>query len=289
MILVSAVAINGKGEVAGTVIMDSASGGPRFRAFKWSEAGGFNFFPGPGTISFHGTGLDDDGNVVGFTEGSVREGFIWNEARGLRPLDIRLPELNFLGIRAGRVFGNAVIQGQAVPYRLDIASDRFEQLQALSKVGGGVLDVNDLGEGVGYDGEVNYGFGGTSDAVIWDKAGTRTVVFSCSGEYDCFARLKAINSNGVAVGSVATDGWPPAAFRWSRSTGVEYLGSRRHCCLTDVADVTDDGSILASNHLGGGIIFRQSGAVTFIWPPSTHRSVEPRAMNQQGQVVGMVF
>ncbi len=291
VILVSANAINGRGEVAGTVIMDRALGGPPYRAFKWSEAGGFKFIPGPATVNVYGMGLDDDGNVVGYTEaGNVREAFIWSDVRGLRPLNIRLPREPTLGIHAGRVFGNALIPGNAVPYRLDIASDRFEQLQALSEEGGGVLDVNGLGEAVGYDGNVDYGFGGTSDAVMWDKAGTRTVAFSCNGKDDCFASLNAINANGVTVGSVTTGELRARrVFRWSRSTGVEYIdlppGDAND---TDVADVADDGSILAYNGLNG-FIFSQSGGVTVIRPPATHRLVRPWAMNQQGQVVGMVF
>ena len=294
VILVSAAAINGRGEVTGTVTRDALYGA-QYTAFKWSQAGGFTFFPGDKIIiSSHATGLDDDGNVVGYTEaGRVGETYIWNDVRGLRPLNIRLP-LNtlgirswFLGIRAGRVFGNAVIQGKVVPYRLDIASDRFEQLQALSEEGGGVLDVNGLGEAVGYDGNVDFGFGGTSDAVIWDKAGTRTVAVSCNGKDYCYASLNAINSNGVAVGSVRTAGSDTRAFRWSRSTGVEYLEVPGESNLAAIG-VADDGSILASNDRGG-FIFRQSGAVTVIRPPATHRQVRPRAMNQQGQVVGMVF
>ena len=284
--LVDAGAINGKGEVTGTVIMDAASGGPPYRAFKWSEAGGFNFLLGPGTISSYGTGLDDEGNFVGYTEaGKVREAFIWSDLQGLRPLNIRLPFLHTLGIRAGRVFGNALIQGEAVAYRLDIASARFEELR--SEAGGGVLDVNGLGEAVGYDGNVDYGFGGSSDAVIWDKAGTRTVAFSCNGKDGCYASLNAINANGVAVGSVTTGGSEAdRAFRWSRSTGVEYLDVPGES--NRAIGVADDGSILAKNNRDG-FIFRQSGVVTVIRPPTTHRAVQPRAMNQQRQVVGMVF
>ncbi|MEO5580240.1 MAG: hypothetical protein ABIR58_06235 [Gemmatimonadaceae bacterium] len=289
VIIVSADAINGKGEVAGTVAMDAASDGPRYRALKWSEAGGFKFILGPGNVSTLGTGLDDEGNVVGYTEaGNVREAFIWSDLRGLRPLNIALPFLNFLGIRAGRVFGNALRAGKWVPYRLDIASDRFEELQALGDDGGGVLDVNGLGEAVGYDGNVDYGFGGSSDAVIWDKAGTRTVAFSCNGKNDCYASLNAINSNGVAVGSVTTgDFGAGRAFRWSRSTGVEYLDVPGESNLAAIG-VADDGRILARNDRGG-FILRQSGAVTVIRPPQPHRKLFPQSMNLQGQVVGTVF
>lgn len=142
-------------------------------------------------------------------------------------------------------------------------------------------DVNEVGEAVGYDGNMNYGFGGTSDAVMWDQSGNRTVAYDCQGEENCFANLGWVNTQGIALGSVRR-GELGRVFKWSRSKGIEYLD------IPGVAGLNDDGTILALNGQDG-LIFKPSGSVTIIRAPSTHRLVWPRAMNRHGQVVGMIF
>lgn len=287
--LVSPEAINEKGEVAGTLLMDN---GISPRAFFWSPSRGFIHPLGEGMEASQGAGLDDDGNVVGYF-GNQREAFIWNEARGLRSLVLRLPYLYTLGASAGQVFGNALgaREGLTVvfPYRLDLASSRVEELPVASGAGGGVYDVNRLNEAVGYDGYIDHGFGGTSDAVIWDRSGTRTIVLPCGGEWGCFAYLYAINADGLAVGSLTKEeGQIRRVFRWSRATGLEFLGVPGGGYDVGVVDVSDDGSILAKNGTQG-FIFKPTGAVTVIKPPADRTIVQPRTMNRHGQVVGMLF
>ena len=156
-------------------------------------------------------------------------------------------------------------------------------------MGGGLLDTNDTGEAVGYDGYIDHGFGGTSDAVMWDVAGNRMVAYDCKGEWDCFAYLSTMNSTGDAAGMVTRGELRETrVFKWSRARGLEYLDVPFAGYGIGVAGIHDDGSILAHNG-PRAFIFRTSGAVAVIPAPQTHRLVQPRAMNRHGQVVGMLF
>lgn len=289
VILVSAQGINDNGEVAGTVIMDQSAGAPIYRGFKWSAAKGFTFIIGPASVKTHVTGIDEQ-RTVGYLEfGGQRAVFVWSEAEGLRDLGIPLPYLNVLGIRSGVVFGNVSGSGTAHAFRLHLAGGSLEALPTASEAGGGVMGINDKDESVGYDGNINYGFGGSSDAVIWDPAGNRSVAYDCRGEDDCFAYLSAINSAGTAVGLV-TEGelGDTRVFKWSRSRGVEYLNVPEARRGKGVAGINEEGSILAHNGQDG-FIFKPSGTVTVIRAPYAHSFVQPRAMNRHGHVVGMLF
>ncbi|MEO5589070.1 MAG: hypothetical protein ABIS03_05745 [Gemmatimonadaceae bacterium] len=175
------------------------------------------------------------------------------------------------------------------PFRLDLASGRMEPLSTLSGVGGAVMSVNSRGDAVGYDGDVNYGFGGSSDAVTWDRLGKLSVVFACNGEDDCFASLNAVNADGLAVGSVTRSARGAArVFRWSPDGGVEFLEVSQERGRSSILNMADDGSILVSNGLLG-FILRSSGEITTISPPPSHQRAQPRAMNNRGQVVGRLF
>ena len=290
VVLVSAEGINDDGEVAGTVIMDAADGPPIYRGFKWSIRDGFKYIIGPAQWNTFVRGIDNRGNVVGYIErGSQREVFVWKESEGLLRLGVQLPYLNVLGIRSEVVFGNA--QGNATnhAFRLPLGAGALELLETSSEVGGGLMDTNDSGDAVGFDGYINHGFGGTSDAVMWDKAGSRTVAYDCKGEWNCFACLTAMNSAGAAVGVITRGEMDETrVFRWSASNGLEYLEVPLAGYGIGVADIHDDGSALAHNGLQG-FIFKPSGKVTVIAAPQTHRMVQPRAMNYHGHVVGMLF
>ncbi len=297
VLLVSAHGINDDGEVAGTVIMDaSAPGRPIYRGFTWSAERGFTFIVGPDGVNVQGRGINNAGDVVGLMEwggGSAREVFLWNEREGLQPLGVPLPSLNVIGIESGQIFGNALLVparvGTVAPFRLDLGSRRLDILPAVSEAGGGVWDVNEVGESAGYDGNVIYGWGGTSDAVMWDQSGKRTVAYDCQGEGDCFAHLASVNAQGIAVGSVTKGPRDETrVFKWSRSKGIEYLDIPHAGYAPGVAGLNDDGTILALNGQDG-FLFKPSGSVTIIRAPSTHRLVQPRAMNRHGQVVGMIF
>ena len=79
------------------------------------------------------------------------------------------------------------------------------------------------------------------------------------------------------------------AFRWSRATGVEYLADPSGVTNgISVVGLNDDGSILAYTRQVTFII-EPSRTATILRPPLGYSHVEPRAMNQHGQVVGMVF
>ncbi len=289
VLLVGANAINNKGEVAGTLIMDASAGAPIYRGFKWSAARGFTYIVGPDVVNVHVKGIDDEGNVVGYTEWySDRYAFVWNEAEGLRWLGIRTPFLNVLGIRAGIVFGNAVDRSTVIAFRLPRAGGPLEMFRTSSEMGGGLMDTNSRAEAVGYDGNINHGFGGSSDAVIWDEAGNPTLAYDCKAEDDCFASLIAINSSGLAVGQVTNSRFPTRVFKWSRSEGVSYFEVPKAGFEISVTGVNDEGTILARNGREG-FLFKASGKVVVIGYPETLRLVQPRAMNRDGHVVGMLF
>lgn len=175
-------------------------------------------------------------------------------------------------------------------YRLDMASGRYEELQTSSEIGGGVLQVNGFGDAAGFDGYMDHGFGGTSDGVVWDAAGKRTVAYACNGEWNCFAYLKAINARGMGAGSVTRgESRTMKAFRWSSEGGVEFLTDPSGVTSgLDVVGMTEDGDILAFNDMIAFIV-KPNGHATLVAPPPNYRIVRPVAMNRNGQVVGMLF
>ena len=290
-ILVAADGINATGEVVGTLIMAPSAGAPIYRGFRWSAARGFTYIIAPSGANTYLRGIDDQGNIVGYTERfALREAFSWKEAEGFRTLGIPVPNLHVLGIRDGVVFGNFASTQSSRPFRLRLNAGQVEQFTTVNAYGGGVMDANQRGEAVGYDGNIDHGFGGTSDAVFWDQTGNRTVAYDCKGEDDCFAHLVGVSSSGLAVGKVARSQMDDTkVFKWSRSAGLEYIDvPYARWQGIDVAGITDDGSILAHNG-ANGFVFKPSGAVTVIRPPSTHQVVQTRAMNRNGQVIGMLF
>jgi hypothetical protein len=290
--LVSAEAINDRGEVAGTMLVPASASSWATKAFRWSPAGGYSYPPTPANISSSATGLDDNGDLVGYL-GTDRAKYsvLWNGSKDYTPLNVALPYLAELGVKSGWVFGNAITgNSSAAPFRQNLSSGKFEQLPTVSAEGGGVLSINSLGEAGGFDGIINYGFGGTSDAVVWDASGSLTVAFPCHGVQDCFANIKAINSDGFGVGTVQLNETAPVkSFRWSRSKGAEFLtDAAGKSDGVDVAGLTDDGRVLAFTPTSAFIV-KADGATTPLPVPPGFKYVQPRGISRNGQVVGMLF
>ena len=280
--------VNAKGEVVGSIGVNVGGGNVVWRSFIWSASRGYRDLGGTmgqGVTSI-ATAIDDASTVVGYSEGNgSKEGFVWAEGSGVRSLGIIIPYIGGITIESGVVAGNARGYGNySAPYRRPVSGPELDVLPFSSEAGGAVLGMNSKGEAVGYDGYMDHGFGGSSDAVAWDAEGTRIVAMSCGEENNCFAYLHSINEDGVAVGSVRRGEIENRVFRWTRSGGVEFLALPAAGWDVGAVAISDNGSILAYDERDAVLVSR-SGAVTRIEPPAGRHRVYPMAMSSNGIVV----
>ncbi|MGK2963754.1 MAG: hypothetical protein ACSLFK_16660, partial [Gemmatimonadaceae bacterium] len=292
---VSPTDVNSRGDVVGSMLVESG-GTTVWHAFIWSPSRGYSDLgaaiaePGEPVGDSRATAIDDDGTVAGYYYvGRVKHAFLWTEATGVRFLPIQLPYLGGIFVDFGRVAGNLYLGGiHATPYRLDLTSNRLEELSFSSEVGGSVNGLNAKGEAVGYDGYLDHGFGGSADAVMWDASGQKTTAMACGTENDCFAYLHGINLHGVALGTVRRNYGDTRVFRWSRSAGVEFLDIPDPSPDNGAVAVNDDGTMLVfSRHIG--YLIAPSGSRTALEPLRGGGIIRPVAMSQDGRVVGMTF
>ena len=285
--------MNDAGEVVGQLL---PAGARVAHAFYWSPARGYVDIGetfAPARLS-SASSIDDDGTVAGYydTADGLRA-FLWQQASGVKVLNFGLPgSISRLSLRGGILAGAGVDLSEgntsAEPFKYIVKSG---QLMTLTTVrgGGGVYGLNALGDAVGYDGQEPFAFGGEGNAVVWDSAGHPTTVYECGETDDCFAYIRAINNNGVAVGGIMPGNGDASTriFRWTRDHGVQFISLP--VVVTDEADVVtikDDGTVLA--YAGRfAFLLKGSNAIEIPIPPQVRR-VEPVAMNKNGMVVGNV-
>jgi uncharacterized membrane protein len=113
-------------------------------------------------------------------------------------------------------------------------------------------------------------------AVVWSASGKRNELFSCGNVGECAAA--AVNRDGVVVGSSLR-----GAYRWTVRGGLEQLPSPLHTAV-------------GINDLGF-IVGQITGGAAVLWPDGTLHTlgtlpgkqwVGPAAINNRGQVVGIV-
>jgi uncharacterized membrane protein len=292
VISVSPAAINDRGEVAGNLeLFDYRDGGRFSHAFVWSRSTGMTDIGAtmpPWSLS-SAEGIDSDGRVVGYAGnlgGRIRA-FRWSRELGIELLDSTFSyQITTAG--AGWIAGWRSSERGTVPYRWK-STMAIEDLPIANGSNVGVAyAINDAGQSVGYDGNLNLDDQGPVTAVFWDERGARVELISCAGEAICYSAANAINNHGQVVGSSNISGLI-RPFRWSRDTGLVFLVGSQVPTDFQPAGINDSGDIVGNFSFNGpqrAFLLRVSGAAIYLGnlPGKSNSSIG--SINNNGEVVG---
>lgn len=144
------------------------------------------------------------------------------------------------------------------------------------------FSLNDAGAVAGWAADAN----GTSHAVVWSASGALTDIGAAL--WGGSSQAERINAAGQVQGSGKDAAGQRYLFFWDPSGGP----TRIDVPVSLVIDMNDRGQILGMTGLAGdnrGWIFDpESRVVSYINPESGYTRVMPRAINNLGQVVGIV-
>jgi len=252
---VQVTGINDREQVTGWI---SAQDGSPFHAFIWDRRGGARDLGAvPGHTSVTSAAINDAGTVIGSaTDFDTGESlaFAWTPRRGGRSLDTSLGGVDSFATainRSGQVAGgSATASGEIHAFLRD--------------VDGAVLDLGAFPDGIGFSsatamndrGQVigTRSDGDRDDVFVWDA---RHGMQSLSPQFGpaFSASPSGINNRGEVVGAVfvATDG-SQHAFRWTRTTGVQLLGtlSGVDTDFATASAINDFGTIVGGSQTASG-------------------------------------
>jgi uncharacterized membrane protein len=238
-------------------------------------------------IPFYGTGVNDRGQVVGYTgavEDDFQWGFLWTSAGGMTLFGSTFPPTWVNGVsNTGRIVGQTgIFIGDATSWKGGVAT-------TLADLGGGVADfsssangTNDRGGVVGWSTNVPL----ISDcyldlagcpihAVLWTHSGAISDLGTLPGDTfstaldinNCFGQV--IGSSGNALGSQVAGGTGGSGYQgnegaitvigrpfiWSAREGMRDLNTRIPAAsgwvLNSVSDINMWGQIVGSGTLNG--------------------------------------
>jgi len=277
--------INARGQVAFTEFLDSAT---HARFYDGSGVRDLGTFGGP---SASARALNDAGQVVGDATldaaGTVFHAFRWSRHSGL--VDLNRPgggnsSANDINAR-DQVAGAAVFPGEQVSYHAFRWSPRTGMVD-LGTLGGGsvAIALNDAGTAVGYTEGIDTGT--LILAAKWRVGGAMTAL-------NAFPSLSSvatdINNAGQIVGGAAFDeGLSNQAFLWTRSGGLEELGTAPSYHAFGRA-INDKGLVIGELDIApgerNGFIWRRENGLLVVGTPFVDIS-DTTGVNQRGQVVG---
>jgi len=256
--------INDRDQIVGWT---GIAGVPPLHSFIWDRKRGMRDL---GSISGHpsliATAVNGSGTVIGEATDLETEtlAFAWTRGRGVRTLDTSLGGVNTFPTdinRRGQIVGASETETGAFHAFLRDVNGEVLDLGA-SPGGSGVSSataMNDRGQVIG-----TRAAGGVVDAFIWDeRRGMRPLIEDTAPNF--FPFPLDINNRGEVVGDIlGTE--PQRAFRWTRSEGVQFLGT-----LSGVE--TDFATARAINRWGtivGGSQAASGGEVHgFVWTRRT--------------------
>jgi probable HAF family extracellular repeat protein len=190
-------AINTMGQIAGT----SALPGPFTHAVFWSSSAALPLDINGAGLSSQGYGINDSGQVVGYSEnwGQPGKAFLWTSAGGLQDLGT-LPWGNYsaaLGINdLGQVVGNAGIQGGILHAFLWTSAGGMQDLQTLGGDSSTADAVNSSQQVVGWANTAT----GAMDAFRWQNGNIVDLNTLISDPSWTLVEATAINDSGQIAG-----------------------------------------------------------------------------------------
>jgi hypothetical protein len=264
--------INDAGEVAGMVV---ALNGKYKEAFVWSESVGLRR---SGSIGGEVvvTAISASGTVVGYTfSGQTYRSFSWTPANVFAPPSGRRFIANGIN-RAGWIVGNDSVGG---PVRWSEGTG-FERLRPTADACTVAIDVNDKDEILGWAGN-NRGFGCAAEKwIVWRSPDTPTEIFRCPSDAKCDFNLVSFNANGEVAGNSGGN-----VVRMRTTPRVELIHTLPLAYATDMNDL---GDVVGFTEDAKPFLMNGAGNVRYLPLPSGRTLGEPRAINNRGQVVGLV-
>jgi probable HAF family extracellular repeat protein len=219
------VALNNRGEVAGTQSLDDACGGSQRRAFVWSvRLGSKPLVPLAGDIESVATGINDLGAVVGYSAdaNSTPHAVVWinrlpqalGTPDGSSPIAIN-SQGQVLGFLAGKT------KGTTFDFFLWTASGGYQKAPSLTRLGdqfSQATGFNDRGQilGTSTDGQF------VTHAVLWDANMGLIDIGQAVG--DTSSAPLSLNQRGeVLAVSTAAQGGTPHFFVWDGARGMRAV------------------------------------------------------------------
>lgn len=284
---VSAVALNDRGEVTGTLVRYNVDN----RAFFWDGTGPARLLP---VESGHGVGVNNRGEVVGISNDGP---FVWSASAGVRILqtapgsgEIQPFDINDAGTVAGIAYGDPP-GGNPQAFRLypdgrleTTRGTRFAGWTADAiNAGGAVIGtyfsgppggavwepdgtfrllpgasrataINDRGEVAGNW----YGEGDSGGTALWRADGTLVKIPPMPGADVATQNPYGINNDGVVVGYLNHSNHADDAFIWTEADGIHDLQalldeSGAGWDLHFAVDVNESGQIVGRGSYQGRI------------------------------------
>ncbi|MHB9035950.1 MAG: DUF3466 family protein [Armatimonadota bacterium] len=240
-------AINDFGKVVGYSTLDGSS--QPFHAFVWESIGGLHDLGNLNGIGAIANDINNSGQVVG-ESGTA---FIWDAVNGMQSLGT-LPGYEWCSTAVainnnGLVLGYSAKLIDGMPAIHYFLRDNFNGMRDLTAMMGrdvNALDINDLGQVVGYC---------EGHAFIWDSvSGMQDLGITGGNSY-----AYGINNRGQVVGEYEAPSGGNLPFVWDKVNGMQNpgtLGGFSNGCL----DINDAGVIVGSSS-------NQSGFRAVQWTP----------------------
>lgn len=243
------------------------AGVPPLHPFIWDRKRGMRDLGSlPGHASAVAADINDAGTVVGDAndfETGESLAFIWTRRAGIRPLDASLGGVDSVatGInRSGQIVGaSKTATGAFHAFLRDVNGDVLD-LGAFPDGSGdsSATAVNDRGHVVGTRGD-----GQILEAFLWDERNGMQLLIEAPPPF-FFLLPRGINNRGEVVGEVlGTD--PTRAFRWTKSGGVQDLGtlSGLDTDFATAAAINRAGTIVGGSQTTSGLVHG------FVWNRKT--------------------
>ena len=264
--------------------------------YTYVDLGVLGSWPGGETYS-HAFGLNQVGQVVGYStapETSAPRAFVWQNG-SLTNLGSYYPS-RFAATSArsvngsGDVVGHGNVNDTEPPHALLFRHGQIRDLGTGLGPGSGSYanDINDAGVVVGgrYSAQ-----DASRRAAIWQN-GKITGLGSLGGHdgpYGTDSEAYAINENGQVVGAAKPADGPLHGFLWNgrRMRDIGTLGGDNEATIA--TDINDVGQITGNSPNAAGQVHAflwQNGAMRDLGAPAGVASVDARAANNHGQVVG---
>ncbi len=256
-----AVAVNDTGEAVGT---------SNSEAFAWTPAGGMIALGTlPGDDQSSANAVNDDGQVVGYSLGSLLDGtccrqdaFSWTPDGGMVDLGTLGGAISdaYAVNNSGQVVGYSTLPG-------DTVTDAFSWTQAAGMVDLGNLGgdntaaeaVNDNGQVVGASTDSS----GNNHAFSWTQAGGMVDLGTLGGS---FSVALGVNNSGQVVGYSALPGDTAVhPFLWSSGTMTDLGSPGPSFAETFAYAINDDGEVVGEANSAGN----NCPCDAFSWTQST--------------------